>query len=36
MKEFYPNLSTSPSKLTWVRVTGGQGALEKEGLNSQF
>jgi hypothetical protein len=36
MKEFYPNLDTSPSKVTWVGVTGGQDAMEKEGLNSQF
>jgi hypothetical protein len=36
MKEFFPNLGTSPSKVTWVGVTGGQDALEKEGLNSQF
>jgi hypothetical protein len=28
MKEFYPNLGTSPSKVTWVGVTGGQDALE--------
>jgi hypothetical protein len=36
MKEFYPNLGTSPSKVTWGGVIGGQDAMEKEGLNSQF
>jgi hypothetical protein len=33
IKEFYPNLSRSSSKVTQARVTGGQNALEKEGLN---